>query len=72
MNKKYFEKTNIESYDVFDLFLESNFYHVIAYVKKFSNSIISYFYVSFYFGKEGAASQNEDFVIPRHGNVKNQ
>ena len=26
--------------------------------------------MSFYSGKEGTASQNEDFVIPRHGNVK--
>ena len=69
-NKKYFEKTNIDTYEVFDLFRESNFYRVIAYVKKFSNSIISDFYVSFYSLKEGTASQNEDFLIPRHGNVK--
>ena len=68
--KKYFEKANIESYDVFDLFRESNFYHVIAYVKKFSNSIISDFYVPFYSWKEGATSQNKDFLIPRHENVK--
>ena len=70
INKKFFEKTNIESYHVFDLFRESNFYHVIAYVKKFSNSIISDFYVPFYTWKEGTTSQIEDFLIPRHGNVK--
>ena len=49
-----------------------NFNHVTAYVKKFSTSIISDFYVSLYYWKEGATSQNEDFLIRRHDNAKNQ
>ena len=47
-----------------------NFNDVTAYVKKFSTSIISDFYVSLNYRKKGAASQNEDFLIPRHGNAK--
>ena len=72
-----YKKINIESDDVFELFREyreskanPNFNHVTAYVKKFSTSIISDFYVSLYYWKEGTASQNEDFLIPRHGNAK--
>ena len=49
-----------------------NFNHVTAYVKKFSTSIKSDFYVSLYYWKEGTTSQNEDFLIPRHDNAKNQ
>ena len=47
-----------------------NFNDVTAYVKKFSTSIISDFYASLYYRKKGTASQNEDFLIPRHGNAK--
>ena len=72
-----YKKINIESDDVFEIFREyreskanPNFNHVTAYVKKFSTSIISDFYVSLYYWKEGTASQNEDFLIPRHGNAK--
>ena len=61
----------------FELFREhreskanANFNDVTAYVKKFSTSIISDFYVSLYYRKKGTASQNEDFLIPRHGNAK--
>ena len=64
-----YKKINIESDDVFELFWEyrkikgnPNFNHVAAYVKKFSTSIISDFY---------ATSKNDDFLIPRHTNVKN-
>ena len=70
---------NIESGGVFELFREYreskanlNFNHVTAYVKKFSTSTISDFYMSLYYWKEGTASQNEDSLIPRHSNAKNQ
>ena len=63
--------------DVFDFFREyreskanPNFNHVTACVKKFSTSIISDFYLSLYYWKEGTASQNKDFSIPRHSNAK--
>ena len=72
-----YKKINVESDGVFESFREyrenkanPNFNHVTAYVKKFSTSIISDFYVSLYYWKEGTASQNEDFLIPRHGNAK--
>ena len=72
-----YKKINFESGDVFGLFRKyreskanQNFNHVTAYVKKFSTSIISDFYVSLYYWKEGTASQNEDFLIPRHSNAK--
>ena len=67
----------MESDDVFELFREyrasksnPNFNHVTAYVKKFSSSIISDFYVSLYYWKEETVLQNEDILIPRHGNAK--
>ena len=72
-----YKKPNIASDDVFKLYREyrdskanPNFNHVTAYVKKFSTSIISDFYASLYYWKEETASQNEDFLILRHGNTK--
>ena len=70
-----YKKINIESDDIFELFWEyreskAKFYHIKACDKKFSNLTISDFYLSFYWKKEGTASQNEDFLIPRYGNAK--
>ena len=49
-----------------------NFFENTEKVKptQISTSIISDFYVSLYYWKERTASQNEDCLIPRHGNVK--
>ena len=54
-----YKKVNVESNDVFEPFREyreskgnPNFNHVTVYVKKFSTSIISDFYVPLYYWKE--------------------
>ena len=62
-----YKKNKIESDDVFKLFREyreskanPNFNHVTAYVKKFSTSITSDFFMSLYYWKKRTAPQNED------------